>query len=177
MSHLIASPEVIASAATDLAGIGSNLSAAHVAAAAPTLAVLPAAADDVSVTIANFFSRHAQHYQAQAGRAAAAQEQFVEHLVNGAGSYAAAEAANAALLPPAAASAESITGAISAMWGDVQNFLNSAVATLEQILDQLHQSGIFLLPLIRQAIAFSVAFFVAFVLPTIEIALSILVAL
>lgn len=174
MTYLIAAPEIIASAATDLAGIGSNLGAAHVAAAAPTLAVLPAAADEVSVTIANFFSRHAEHYQAQAGQAAAAQEQFVQQLANGAGSYAAAEAANAALLPPAAAGAESITGAISALWGDVQNFFAGALTTFEQMLNQL--AG-FLLPLIRQAIAFSAAFFFVFVLPTIDIALNILVAL
>ncbi|OBI13771.1 PE-PGRS family protein, partial [Mycobacterium sp. E2327] len=93
MPYLTATPGVIASAATDLAGIGSNLSAAHAAAAAPTLAVPPAAADEVSVTIANFFSRHAQQYQAQATQAAAAQEQFVRQLANGAGLYAAAEAA------------------------------------------------------------------------------------
>lgn len=170
MPYLTATPEVIASAATDLAGIGSNLNAAHVAAAAPTLAVLPAAADEVSVTIANFFSRHAQHYQAQAGQAAAAQEQFVQQVANGAGSYAAAEAANAASLP----AAESITGTISALWGDVQNFFAGALTTFEQMLNQL--AG-FLLPLIRQAIAFSTAFFFVFVLPTIDIALNILVAL
>lgn len=170
MPYLTATPEVIASAATGLAGIGSNLSAAHAAAAAQTLAVSPAAADEVSVTIANFFSRHAQQYQAQAGQAAAAQEQFVQQLAKGAGSYAAAEAANAALLPPA----ESITGTISALWGDVQNFFAGALTTFEQMLNQL--AG-FLLPLIREAIAFSTAFFFVFVLPTIEIALNILVAL
>src|ERR1700719_1883490 len=109
MSYVTARPEVIASAATDLAGIGSNL-----------------------------------------------------------------RAANAALLQPAAASAGPVTSAISTIWGDVQNFLNGAVTTLEQILNQL--AG-FLLPLIRQAIAFSVAFFFVFVLPTIAIALNILVAL
>jgi hypothetical protein len=174
MSYVTAAPEVIASAATDLAAIGSNLSAAHVAAAAPTLAVPPAAADEVSVSIANFFSRHAAHYQAQAGQAAASQEQFVQQLTASAGSYAAAEAANAALLQPAAASPGSITSAISTIWGDIQNFLNSAITTLEQILNQL--SG-FLLPLISQAIAFSVAFFFVFVLPTINLALNILVAL
>jgi PE family len=173
MSYVIAKPEVIASAATDLAGIGSNLSAAHVAAAAATLAVLPAAADEVSVTIANF-SRHAQRYQAQAGQAAAAQEQFVQRLGAGAGSYAAAEAANVASLTPAAVTAAPIASGISALWGDVQAFLDGAVTTLEQMLNQL--AG-FLLPLIRQAIAFSVAFFFVFVLPTIDIALNILVAL
>ncbi|HWS93014.1 MAG TPA: PE family protein, partial [Mycobacterium sp.] len=48
MSSVIAAPELINTAATDLANIGSNLSAAHTAAAAPTTAVIPAAADEVS---------------------------------------------------------------------------------------------------------------------------------
>jgi hypothetical protein len=40
---VIAAPEMMAAAATDVATIGSNLSAAHTA-AAPTLAVIPATA-------------------------------------------------------------------------------------------------------------------------------------
>jgi PE family len=45
MAYVIAAPEIMTSAATDLATIGSNVSADHMAAAAPTLAVLPAAAE------------------------------------------------------------------------------------------------------------------------------------
>ena len=45
MSAVIAAPEVIEAAATDVAAIGSALNAAHLTAAAPTVAVLPAAAD------------------------------------------------------------------------------------------------------------------------------------
>jgi hypothetical protein len=52
MSYVIEAPEMMTSAATDLATIGSNLSAAH-AAAAPTVAVAPAAADEVSAGIAS----------------------------------------------------------------------------------------------------------------------------
>ena len=62
MSFVIAAPEIMTSAATDLATIGSNLSAAHTAAAAPTLVVLPAAADEVSASIAQLFSQHAADY-------------------------------------------------------------------------------------------------------------------
>jgi hypothetical protein len=68
MSYVIAATEMMTAAATDLATIGSNLSAAHTAAAAPTVAVLPAAADEVSASIAHLFSAHAQNYQALAGR-------------------------------------------------------------------------------------------------------------
>ncbi|MGA7055357.1 MAG: PE family protein, partial [Mycobacterium sp.] len=47
-------------AATDLANIGSTVNAAHMAAATPTVAVIPAAADEVSSSIAHLFSQHAQ---------------------------------------------------------------------------------------------------------------------
>jgi hypothetical protein len=44
MSLVVAVPEVLGTAATDLAGLGSTLSAAHAAAAAQTTGVLAAAA-------------------------------------------------------------------------------------------------------------------------------------
>ncbi|MGB9224655.1 PE family protein, partial [Mycobacterium sp.] len=56
MSLLIAAPESMTAAATDLANIGSALNAAHTAAATPTVAVIPAAADEVSASIAHLFS-------------------------------------------------------------------------------------------------------------------------
>jgi hypothetical protein len=86
------------SAASDLATIGSNVSAAHMVAAARTTAVIPAAADEVSASIAHLFSQHAASYQALAGRAAAFQEQFAQHLSAGAFSYTDVEAALAAFL-------------------------------------------------------------------------------
>jgi hypothetical protein len=130
MSYVIAAPEIMTSAATDLATIGSNLSAAHTAAAGPTLAVMPAAADEVSASIAQVFSRAAQEYQALAGRAAAFQERFVQHLTAGAGSYVATEAANAAVLQPLTASVGSITSAIAALPGQVLNLLNDLLNNL-----------------------------------------------
>lgn len=48
MQFVIAAPEFVAAAATDLANIGSTISAANVAAAAPTSGVLAAGADEVS---------------------------------------------------------------------------------------------------------------------------------
>jgi hypothetical protein len=96
MSFLIAAPEMMTAAATDLATIGGTLDAAHLTAAPPTRAVLPAAADEVSASIAQLFSRHAQDYQALAGRAAAFYEQFVQALTAGARSYARAEATHVA---------------------------------------------------------------------------------
>ena len=58
MSYVIAAPEMMTSAATDLATIGSTLSAAHMTAALPTAAVIPAAADEVSASIAHLFSQY-----------------------------------------------------------------------------------------------------------------------
>ena len=94
MSDLTAVPQAISAAATDVAAVGSTVDAAHTAAAASTVAVVPAAADEVSAGIANLFSGFAKEYQALAGQAAAFQQQFVQHLHASAGSYTATEAAN-----------------------------------------------------------------------------------
>ena len=98
MSYLIAAPEMMTAAATDLATIGSDVNAAHMVAAAPTVALVPAAADEVSAGIAQVFSRYAEGYQALAGQAAVFHEQFVQHLTAGAHSYASAEAINVSYL-------------------------------------------------------------------------------
>ena len=91
MSYVLAAPELMTAAATDLAAIGSAVDAVHLAAAAPTTGLIPAAADEVSTGIAALFSTHAQDYQALAIRAAAAQGQFVTNLTTSAGAYASAE--------------------------------------------------------------------------------------
>jgi hypothetical protein len=101
MSYVITAPEMMTSAATDLAAIGSNVDAAHMMAAARTTSVIPAAADEVSTGIAQLFSRHAANYQATAAQAAAFNGQFVQHLTAGAFSYASIEAALASLLQDA----------------------------------------------------------------------------
>jgi hypothetical protein len=135
------------SAATDLATIGSNLSAAHTAAAAPTLAVLPAAADEVSASIAHLFSRQADNYQALAGQAAAFHEQFVQHLTANAGSFAGAEAANTALLQPLTAIVGSIGSAIGTFQDQLVNLFNAVRSQLLNLLTTL-LNIIFLLAII-----------------------------
>jgi hypothetical protein len=97
MSFVIAAPEMVASAASDLAGIRSTISEAN-AAAVPTTAVIPAAEDEVSAAIAELFSRHGQAYQALSAQVAAFHDQFVQALTASAGSYASAEAASAAAM-------------------------------------------------------------------------------
>jgi hypothetical protein len=96
MSFVIATPELVTAAATDLADIGSTLDAVESAAAAPTTGILAAAGDEVSGAIAAAFSAHGQGFQALGAQVAAFHEQFVQALTASAGSYASAEAANAA---------------------------------------------------------------------------------
>jgi hypothetical protein len=98
MSFVMAVPEVLRTAATDLATIGSNVDAAHMVAATRTTSVIPAAADEVSTGIAQLFSQHAASYQALAGQAAAFHGQFVTNLAAGAFSYTDIEAALTAFL-------------------------------------------------------------------------------
>ena len=95
MSFVIAAPELISTTATDLANIGSTLSTANAAAAATTTEVVAAGADEVSAAVSALFGAHGQAYQAVSAQAAAFHAQFVQALNAGAGSYAAAEAANA----------------------------------------------------------------------------------
>jgi PE family len=96
MAYLIAAPEMMTAAAADLATIGSNVNAAHAAAAPRTVAVLPAAADEVSAAIASVFANHAQAFQELAGKAAAFNDQFVQTLKSGGAAYAQTEATSAA---------------------------------------------------------------------------------
>src|ERR1700739_3469393 len=88
MSYLVAAPEFLASAATDLSNIGPTLRGANPAGAAPTTG-------GVAGGIAAVFSARGQGFQALGAQAAAFHDQFVQTLPAGAGSYASAEAANA----------------------------------------------------------------------------------
>ncbi len=94
MSLLIAAPEIVDSAASDLANLGSTIQSAVATAAGPTTEVLAPAGDEVSAGIAKLFGGHGQWYQALSARAAAFHDQFVQALGAGAASYTAAEAAN-----------------------------------------------------------------------------------
>ncbi|WP_222106503.1 PE family protein, partial [Mycobacterium simulans] len=100
MSFVIASPESVASAATDLARIGSSITQASSAAAAPTTGVLAAGADQVSAAVAALFNAQAQGYQVLSAQAAAFHQQFVQALNSGATAYTTAEAASASPLQP-----------------------------------------------------------------------------
>ncbi|ORB90043.1 PE family protein, partial [Mycobacterium persicum] len=111
MAHLVAIPEMLASAATDLEGIGSVLGAASATAALPTTGVLAAGADEISAAVASVFAGHGQAYQAISAQMSAFHAQFVQALNGAGGAYAAAEAANAS---PLQALQDTVLGAINA---------------------------------------------------------------
>ncbi|MBS9533342.1 PE family protein [Mycobacterium sp. M1] len=96
MSFVTTQPELLATAAAELAGAGASMSALNSAAAAPTTGVLPAAADEVSLLTALQFAAHGELYQAVSTQATAIHQLFVDTLVASGESYATAEAANAA---------------------------------------------------------------------------------
>lgn len=96
MSFVNTQPEALASAASELRGIGSVVTAQNMAAAGPTTVLPPAAADEVSALTAALFSAHAQAYQEVSAQAAAIHEAFVRTLALSSESYAATEAVNAA---------------------------------------------------------------------------------
>lgn len=98
MSYVIATPEALAAAVTDIAGIGSSLSAANAAAAVPTTEILAAAADEISTAVASLFGAHALDYQSLSARVASFQTQFMDSLFAGAQRYAGAELLNGSLL-------------------------------------------------------------------------------
>jgi len=95
MSFVIATPEYVTTAATELSTIGSAINSANSAASGPTSSVLAAAADEVSTSIAAVFGAHAQAYQTLSAQAATFHQQFVQLMNGGAAQYAQAEAANA----------------------------------------------------------------------------------
>jgi hypothetical protein len=125
MSDVTAVPGAISAAATHVAAIGSTVDAAHVTAAATTVSVVPAAADEVSSGIANLFSGFAKEYQTVAGQASAFQQQFVQHLHASAGSYSAAESVNAAAM---VSGAESTLSGIAAIPGQLTSEINGMFA-------------------------------------------------
>jgi PE family len=133
MSYVTADPELMTAAASDLASIGSNVSAAHMVAAARTVAVIPAAADEVSAGIAQLFSQHAQDYQALAAQAAAFHEDFVHHLGAGAASYSSIEASIASFLHDVNSSVDALGSFITSIASD-SGFFVRALAFLPVVL-------------------------------------------
>ncbi len=101
MSFIVAGPDALAAAASDIAGIGSTINAANTAAALPTAELMPPAADAVSAQVAEVFSSHAQVYRQLSTQMSAFHDQFVGALQATANAYAATEASSAQSLASA----------------------------------------------------------------------------
>jgi PE-PPE domain/PE family len=93
MTNLFVQPDVVASAAANLADIGSKIGAAGVAAADSTTGMVAAAGDEVSAAATSLFNAYGQQYQQLLKRAAALQAQFAATLTASGNAYAEAEAA------------------------------------------------------------------------------------
>ncbi len=87
-------PAAMVATAGELQALGSTMTAANGAVAAPTTGVLPPAADPTSALLALSFATHGGVYQAAGGVATAVNEMFVTTMGVGAGSYEATEALN-----------------------------------------------------------------------------------
>lgn len=116
MSFVVATPELVTTAAGNIAGVVSNLEAAAAAAAGPTTGVVAAAADEVSAAISQIFGAFGQEFQAVNSQAAAFQTEFVRLLNAGSAAYVSAEIANAA-----AAAAPPGTGYVQLFTNTVNN--------------------------------------------------------
>jgi PE family len=100
VSLLDVTPQLLASAAVDMQSIGSELDAAHAAAAVPITGLAAAGTDEVSRAVAAIFSGHGQAFQALTGQASAFHAEFAQALSGAKGAYAAAEATNTQWFSP-----------------------------------------------------------------------------
>jgi hypothetical protein len=125
MSFVIAMPDLVESAATDLAGIRSSLAEAAATAAAPTTGIATAAQDEVSLAIASMFGDFGQRFQAVSAQAQAFHQQFVSLMNAGAGAYASAEAANATQAALGGGLEQSLTGVVGEVQAGAQAISNA----------------------------------------------------
>jgi PE family len=129
MSFVVAGPEALVTAASDLAGIGSTLGAASAAAVAPTTGVLASAADQVSQQVAALLSEHGLGYQQLSAQLGSFHERFVQALSAGASAYATAEADAAQILANPGAAGGAIAQSIGA-----GGAVSSAVGRVESVV-------------------------------------------
>ncbi|WP_242660952.1 PE family protein, partial [Mycobacterium alsense] len=93
--YVIAAPEALAAASSDLASIRETILSAAAGAAPATTSLLPAAQDEISRAVSKVFGAYAQQYQALNAQAGQFHQQFVQALNAARAQYTAAEAANA----------------------------------------------------------------------------------
>lgn len=117
MTYVQAQPRVMATAAADVAAIGSTIHQATTDVAGRTTAVAAAAADEISAALARLFSAYGQEWRALIGRAAALHAEFARALAAAGDAYADTEAAGRAALAATGGStgAAGGAGALTAM--------------------------------------------------------------
>ncbi|MEY8018577.1 PE family protein [Mycobacterium servetii] len=98
MTSMLVQPQLMATAASDAAGIGAAIEQARAAAAAQTTGLVAAAEDEVSAATAALFGSYGEQYQAMMTQASAFHEQFVAALSGAGNVYAQAEASIAGTL-------------------------------------------------------------------------------
>lgn len=98
MSMVNVVPELVATAAADVAGIGSSIEAARATAAVSIMELIPPAADSVSAQVAELFEQHAASYQTVSAKGGVFHDDFVCRLTASATSYTEAERASVATL-------------------------------------------------------------------------------
>ena len=110
MAFVLAAPQALTDAASNVADIGSSLNAATNSAAEQTISLPAAAADEVSAAVAELFSSHGQEFQHLSAAAANFHDKFTQALAAGADTYKTAEvnaaqslAGSGAIAQPAAA--------------------------------------------------------------------------
>jgi hypothetical protein len=133
MSYVKTVPAAISAAAAQLEGVGTSFATESSAAAAPTTAIAPAAADEVSILQSSAFSTYGQLYQSVSAQAQAIHQQFVNLLQQSSSSYQETEGANQA---GTAASALSNT-ASSAAAQPAQGTITDGITSLTSFLSGL----------------------------------------
>jgi hypothetical protein len=95
MSFVTALPEGIGTAASALTSIGTEVVAGNAAGAAPTLGVVPPAAEPASALLAAAFGTHAGVYQVTQAIGSVVHAMFAATMGASAATYAGTEALNA----------------------------------------------------------------------------------
>jgi hypothetical protein len=134
MSFVTTLPQEIAAAAAKLEGIGTGMAAQNAAAAAPTTAIAPAAADQVSALQATQFNAFGSLYQSVSAQAQTIHQMLASTLGSNAGVYGETEATNqaAAASTPLSgilglfSTSGTSGGALSFGINGVQNFTSAA---------------------------------------------------
>lgn len=104
MAYVLTQPQVLATAAADVAAIGATINEATATAARATTDVLAAGADEVSAAIATLFNGLGREGQAVLEQAAVLHSEFARSLAAAGTAYASSEAASVGALTTEAAS-------------------------------------------------------------------------